>query len=235
MRDYAQDRLIAGSVLASLFLHAAITIVLVLAPATRRLEPMLERTIEVEILTSPPAPAPTSEQQPQPQPPASTAREVEPQPAPQSAPPPETEITGPRAGPEAVPAMMHPTHMLSEKILADPRSRKARETLPKLAPEERMEQLCSLEAMAQVEAWQKAFQPDSLVAYAMADTKVAGDTLFADGAAIHSKHQWYNLKFQCDLTSDHKKVTAFAFQVGDAIPTRDWESHDLPADSKHLD
>ncbi|MDH7794088.1 MULTISPECIES: DUF930 domain-containing protein [unclassified Beijerinckia] len=234
MRDYARDRLITGSILASLFLHAAIAIVLVLAPATRRLEPMLERTIEVEILASPPPPTPTSEPQPQPQP--SIAREAEPLPAPaQSAPPPATEATRPGPVPEAPLAMMRPTHMLSEKILADPRSRKARETLPKLESEERMVQLCSLEAMAQVEAWQKAFQPDSLVAYAMTDTKVAGDTLFADGAAFHSKHQWYNLKFQCDLTSDHKKVTAFAFHVGDAIPARDWESHDLPADGKHLD
>ncbi len=51
--------------------------------------------------------------------------------------------------------MIRPSYMLSDHILADPRSRKARATLPKLETEERMVQICSLEVTAQIEAWAK--------------------------------------------------------------------------------
>lgn len=131
--------------------------------------------------------------------------------------------------------MVKPSRMLSQKVLADPRSRKARQELATLAPDERIIQLCNVEAMAQVAAWSKELKPDRVVAYAMADPQILGAALTADGAALHSKHDWYRLRFQCDLTPDHQKVVAFQFLVGAPIPKKEWRDHSLPADSDSLD
>ncbi|TCQ15731.1 DUF930 domain-containing protein [Rhizobium sp. PP-CC-3G-465] len=133
------------------------------------------------------------------------------------------------------PAMVKPTRMLSEKVLDDPRSRKARKELAALAPADQIEQLCGLEAMAQVGAWSKELRPDRLVAYAMADPKMIGDAFSADGAALHSKKDWYALKFKCELTPDHKMVSAFEFLVGEPIPHEEWAEHSLPDESESLD
>lgn len=133
------------------------------------------------------------------------------------------------------PAMVEPSRMLSEEVLDDPRSRKARKELAALAPADQVEQLCGLEAMAQVGEWSKALRPDHVVAYAMADPKMVGNAFSADGAALHSKKDWYALKFKCELTPDHKKVAAFEFLVGDPIPKSDWGEHSLPDESGSLD
>lgn len=133
------------------------------------------------------------------------------------------------------PAMIKPSRMLSEKVLDDPRSRKARKELAALAPADQIEQLCGLEALAQVGEWSKELRPDRVVAYAMADPKMVGNAFSADGAALHSKKDWYALKFKCELTPDHKKVSAFEFLMGDPIPKKDWGEHSLPDESGSLD
>lgn len=119
--------------------------------------------------------------------------------------------------------------MLSGKTLADPRSREAREILAQLADDERMVQLCNMEAMDQIHHWRQDFRPDRLVAYAKADTKISGDILQAEGAAFRSEGRWYDLKFTCELAPDHATVAAFEFLVGDAVPTDEWEIYNLPA------
>lgn len=104
-----------------------------------------------------------------------------------------------------------------------------------LAPTDQIEQLCNLEAMAQVGVWSKDHRPDRVVAYAMADPKLSGNTFSADGAALHSKRDWFKLRFRCDLTPDHKKVAAFEFLMGEPIPRKEWEEHNLPNESGSLD
>ncbi|MFK0333789.1 DUF930 domain-containing protein [Rhizobium sp. NPDC090275] len=136
---------------------------------------------------------------------------------------------------DETPAMVKPSRMLSEEVLDDPRSRKARKELAALAPADQVEQLCGLEPMAQVGEWSKELRPDRVVAYAMADPKIVGNAFSADGAALHSKQDWYALKFKCELTLDHKKVAAFEFLMGDPIPKNDWGEHSLPDESESLD
>lgn len=133
------------------------------------------------------------------------------------------------------PAMVKPSSMLSEKVLDNPKSRNTRQILAALAPADQVEQLCGLEAMAQVGAWSKELLPDRVVAYAMADPKMVGNAFSADGAALHSKRDWYALKFKCELTPDHKKVAAFEFLVGEPIPKKDWDEHSLPDEDGSLD
>lgn len=124
--------------------------------------------------------------------------------------------------------MVTAKEFLSAKALADPRSQQAFAALKHLASDERITQLCNVEAMAQVHQWRSDFQPDSVVAYAMADTRLSGRTLEADGGALRSRHHWYNLKFRCEVTPDMNKVVAFQFALGKEIPETEWEAHSLP-------
>ncbi|WP_286161681.1 DUF930 domain-containing protein [Sinorhizobium sp. NFACC03] len=120
----------------------------------------------------------------------------------------------------------------SAAILADPRSRQALEGLSQLAVDEQIVQFCNLEAMEQVHRWRVEFKPDFLVAYAMADIRLAGTNLRADGAAFRSNDRWYNVKFNCEVAPDIKSVVAFEFQVGDEIPESEWEAHLLSTGAK---
>jgi hypothetical protein len=125
--------------------------------------------------------------------------------------------------------MIRPTAMLSAAVLADPKSRRAREKLRTFDPTERTVQLCNVEALEQVRAWQPAFRPELVVPYAVAELAIAGDAIHADGAAFFSAGAWYAMRFDCSLSADHESVVSFAFQVGDAIPRNAWEAHNLPA------
>ncbi len=222
-----KERSIPWDLAGALVLHAVICITLLMMPTVQRTPPIPERSIEVEIAVLPVPPATARTEPP--------LQKTDPIPDPAATPgAPDEKAAAPtlprdaRLRPES-PAMVKPTRMLSEKVLTDPRSWKPKKLLSRLMVDERVIQHCSVEAMAQVGAWKTAYQPDFLVAYAMADTKFSGNSLLADGAAFHSKQFWYNIRLKCDLAPNHKKVAAFEFLVGDAIPRRKWESHNLPA------
>jgi hypothetical protein len=119
--------------------------------------------------------------------------------------------------------------LFSDKVLADPRSRRAREALRGLAGSERNLQLCDLEALEQVRRAQPATAPDALAPYAMAAEKVSGNSVEVKGGAFRSKRKWYNIQFKCELDAGSGKVVSFAFLVGDAIPRDEWQEHNLVA------
>lgn len=125
-------------------------------------------------------------------------------------------------------AMIRPPVMLSAAALADPRNRQARRMLPQTEPTERSIQLCGIEAIEQVRAWNPSFQPERVVSYATADLAITGDAIRAGGAAILGAGAWYAMQFECGLSPDHGSVVSFAFHVGDAIPREQWEAHSLP-------
>jgi hypothetical protein len=195
--------------LASVVLHVAFAGLLL---AAARLQPPVspsQESVAVEILTPQEFEAATGrtdvapdESVPLPAPPAEAARPV---------------------------PMVRPNIMLSERTLADPRSRQARAALGQMTADERMVQLCDVEAMAQIAAWRKAYEPDRVVDQATAETRIDGVRVIADGAAFRSDRAWYGLKFRCELTADLTKVAAFEFSVGEAIPREDWEELGLAA------
>lgn len=185
--------------------------------------PPIETSVEVELVApealTPPVPA---------QAPAPPTAEVPspPQPAPTTTPP-ERPATPPVPPPAEPPAMITARTLHSESVLANPRSRGAREALKTLEASERVEQLCNLEAMSQIHAWKAEFEPDRVVAYAMASTKLTKSALEAEGAAFRSRKQWYGLHFRCEMAANGK-VAGFQFRVGEAIPRSEWAAHDLP-------
>lgn len=196
------------SLATSLAFHILLLATLFLLPKTPQPRLPPEEAIVVEMVASPPEPAPPVQELAVPE---------------KSPTPPEA----PAQAPAAAPSMIRATNLFSAKLLADPRNRQAREGLAQLAGSDRMEQLCNAEAMEQIHHWRKDFDPDRLVAYAMGDTRIDGDMFIADRAAFRSKHQWYNVKFRCGLTSDFKTVASFEFEIGDAIPRAEWEGHNL--------
>ncbi|MBD9651792.1 DUF930 domain-containing protein [Ensifer sp. ENS09] len=125
--------------------------------------------------------------------------------------------------------MVQAKRFFSAAILADSRSRQALEGLSQLTADERIVQLCNLEAMEQVHRWRVDFNPDLLVAYATSNILLTGRDLRADGAAFRSRGRWFNIKFGCAVAPDIKSVVRFEFQVGDEIPKSEWEAHFLPA------
>jgi hypothetical protein len=116
----------------------------------------------------------------------------------------------------------------SSKTLADPRSKEALIKLRQLAMDERITQLCNVEAMEQVHQWNAKFEPDLLVAYAMADTKLSGLILAANGGAFRSKGHWYNIRFKCEVAPDMERVVAFEFAVGEQVLENECENHFVP-------
>ena len=218
---------------ASLGFHVVIGLALLLAVAPRRQVAPLEDSVTVDVLT------------PQQFEAANTARFAETRAKPsvgRLSSEPSIESTVPDLTKSPVVQsrsqasdLIQASQLLSAKVLADPRSAKARKALQGLVPSERIVQLCNIEAMEQVHIWKVEFQPDFLVAYAMADTKLSGLSLQADGGAFRSKRRWYNIGFNCEVTPDRKEVVSFAFRVGDAIPKIQWEDHNLAADDGPAD
>lgn len=227
----AQQSFNGWSVVLSATLHCLLCAVILLLPSPSTISAVPEDSIDVEIVTSPPT---LSQQKPVPLPPAANeirATPTSPSTNPnQSAEPQRDAAVAPPDAPieNSETKFVKPSHMLSEAVLADRRSSQARQTLKQLAPADQVEQLCNLEAMAQVGAWSKELQPDRVVAYAMADPKLFGTDFVAEGAAVHSRRDWYRLQFKCKLNEDRQKVVAFEFLLGKTIPKEMWAEHNLP-------
>jgi hypothetical protein len=229
--------------LASLFGHAVVALLLTtLRPTPLPHDPAVASLAVELVAPSPPPPRSTppvvapADRPAVPVPAAAppAPRTTAPPPPPLPPPPPASAAAAPPTPPEA-PAMVRPTRLLSAAALDDPRSRAARRDLAAMAADERAIQLCGLEAMAQVAAWKASLSPDRIVAYATAEVVAAGDTLVADGAAIHGQGHWWRLGFRCELSPDRRRVAGFAFRVGDSIPRRDLERFGLPESGEALD
>ncbi len=221
-----------GGIAASLCFHLALLAALLTLARFDSLPSPQEDGITVELI------APDEIEPPVPQavPPAPTATPpaAPSPPAPVEQPAPTAPATVAQPGPGPVPApapeapaMITAQKLFSEGVLADPRSRQARQALAQLEGSERIEQLCNLEAMSQIHAWKADFEPDRVVAYAMGRTKLVRSALEAEGAAFRSRRQWYNLSYRCELASGGK-VASFQFQVGEPVPRALWAAHELP-------
>ncbi|UCI33627.1 DUF930 domain-containing protein [Mesorhizobium sp. B4-1-4] len=215
LRDEASPWGISTSVV----LHTLFAATLALLPLPKRPNRLEEERVSLDILTpeqfeasTRPPPAPSAPAMPKPR---------------AAAPPPPSNPAKPQ--PPSAPTMIRPTEMLSGKTLADPRSRQARADLATFASDERMVQLCDIEATDQIRRWRADFQPDRVVPYATAEEKITGTTIAANGAAFRSRKNWYNLKFKCQLAQDGESVIDFEFLVGDPVARDKWDELGLPA------
>lgn len=202
-----------GGVIVSALLHLLLVLALIALARPFRFDAPMEEVVDLQLVPAPPAETKPAIAETPLQPSASPA-----EPRQETAPTP--------AAPQQ-PAMQKATTMLSAGVLADPRSRQTREALPTLELGTRLEQICNLEAMAQVAKWDKTYRPDRVVAYAMANTKVKSGVITATGAALRSGGNWYNLTFNCGILPETEQVQSFEFALGKPIPREEWAEHGL--------
>jgi hypothetical protein len=100
-------------------------------------------------------------------------------------------------------------------------------SLQRLAPNERLEQLCDYTAMVHIRNDQRHFRPDRAVANAISDPQQKNHTIIAKGAAFRSRGKWYALSFACTAEPDHLKIESFHYTVGKEIPQAKWAAYGL--------
>jgi hypothetical protein len=218
------------SFLASLTMHLLVGTALLFVPLTRRHFAEPEEPVPVAIVVAAPPQAPPSRQAPTPVPDALPPGQPEDGKAGlHGADRPDARTAAPASlpspGAEAKDGLITARTMLSDGALANPRSRKARQQLRTFSADERVVQLCNIEAMEQVHAMQPALLPEAVSPYAFQDLKLHGGSVVADGAAFYSGQRWYGLRFACDVTAG--KVVSFAFRIGQPVPRPQWEEHNL--------
>ncbi|MEH3126161.1 MAG: DUF930 domain-containing protein [Agrobacterium cavarae] len=99
--------------------------------------------------------------------------------------------------------------------------------LNQLAPEERLEQRCDIEAMERIAKEQKGMKPDKVIAYAFGDPDVAKDSIKASGAVFRSGGEWYRLRYKCQVAPTTLGIRNFDYKVGDKVPESQWAKHYL--------
>ena len=99
--------------------------------------------------------------------------------------------------------------------------------LKALAPDERREQRCDIEAMNRIAKEEKGFRPDKVIAYTFADPVEKGDLVKAPGAVFRSRGDWYRLKYRCETADHGLAIQSFKFKVGAMVPREDWEKYYL--------
>lgn len=204
--------------LASLCLHGALIGLLLIGPNKARLEPPVPRSIAVQLISAADFAALQAPAEPPSEPAAPKA----------TAPTSQAAVPSPKAA--ASGAMIEATTLYSGALLAEPASAKLRAAMPTLDGSERAVQLCDIEAMEQIRRARPEFDPDMLVAYAMADTLVRDGALVADGAAFRSRREWYEVRFSCTVRADFSGVATFSFAIGSFIPHEQWDAHYLTAE-----
>ncbi len=220
---------------ASLVLHLAAFAALVLARPPRLPLDAAGDGISVEFVPATPAPAAERTMPPFPAPIAPSPVAASPSRATSDAP----AVGGPATPPVAAkppepPAsagtdeMIEAKRLLSAQVLADPRSRPAREALRRLVDDDRIRQLCGFEAMEQIRAADATARPEQVIADALAEATRSGASIEAPGAAVLVGGRWRRLAFRCEVTAGLDAVARFAFRLGPVITAAERRRHDLP-------
>lgn len=110
---------------------------------------------------------------------------------------------------------------------SDKRQKHLESMLKRLDPATRLEQVCDVEAMKQINRDHREFKIDRSVVSALAEPSVRGDTLIGKGAAFRSKGKWYRYAFTCQAAPDRLRVLSFEYKLGDEIPEAQWSQHGL--------
>lgn len=100
-------------------------------------------------------------------------------------------------------------------------------SLRRLAPTERLVQICDYTAMQRVRKDSHTYRPDRAVADATAQTHIFKNTVEAKGGAFRSRGKWYGIAYTCTASSDNMKVLSFNYKIGAEIPEAKWASYGL--------
>lgn len=95
--------------------------------------------------------------------------------------------------------------------------------LLKLDPEERAHQVCAAKGLEVVKGDKRLARVDRVMPDTFQRAKIVEGVLKAKGAAVRANSHWYKLTFDCTLSDDQLKVTAFTYEVGKEIPPEEWD------------
>jgi hypothetical protein len=209
----------AWGIAVSVAFHVVLLTLVLLGPDRGKPVPLPPPAIAVELMTAAQfAALTTPTQSPPPVAPAAAPAAASPEPG---APAP--------AAKSAPGATISATEFYAGSLLAEPESANLRAAMTTLDGSERLVQLCSIEAIEQIRHARPEYDPDTVVAYAMADMATRDGALIADGGAFRSRREWYGVKFTCLAAPDYSAVERFEFSVGSFIPHELWEEHYLTA------
>ncbi len=112
----------------------------------------------------------------------------------------------------------------SKDAISDPRVKQA---LGKLAPKDRIIQICGIEALEQVRRHKPGAFPDML---AREGGSVSATGLTVSDGAFRSQRKWYAIDFICKANAETMVIDAFSYNIGSAIPEAEWTRRQLPKD-----
>ena len=112
----------------------------------------------------------------------------------------------------------------SKDAMAAPRVKQA---LGKLAPKDRIIQICGIEALDQVRRHQPDAFPDML---AREGGSVSTTGLTVSDGAFRSRHRWYAIDFTCTVDAKTMAIDSFSYNIGSPIPEQEWNRRQLPRD-----
>ncbi len=95
--------------------------------------------------------------------------------------------------------------------------------LRKLDPEERAHQVCTVLGVDKVRKDKALPHADRIQSGALDSAKFTGTRVTTIGGAVRADHRWYRLSFDCTVTADQMKATAFTYKIGPEIPRNKWE------------
>jgi len=108
---------------------------------------------------------------------------------------------------------LEPTkHFYLSDMLRAPGLARVRDTLKSLPPERRLAETCEIEALGQ--AGHAGYNSDAIIANAFAPPVLSGQNYVASGGALRATGAWYRIAYDCTLSPDMSKVTAFSFHIG---------------------
>jgi hypothetical protein len=107
-----------------------------------------------------------------------------------------------------------------DAILSVPAMARAAEAIKKLPPEKRLSQTCNIEAIGQLGNAGKGYNPDALVADALAKPVMEGSSFNVLGGAFRSDGKWRAISYECTLSKDLTAVKSFSYRVGGDVTTQ---------------
>lgn len=118
---------------------------------------------------------------------------------------------------EEKPAKLPAAKSLLSSSLLSPAQR--RQMFGDLPPRRRIVNLCSTEALAQIQ--NAGFAARGMIPTSDTGRKISGSSIDATGGAFNVGGTWYDVSFQCDVDLDNYAVTEFRFKIGKAISPED--------------
>jgi Domain of Unknown Function (DUF930) len=95
--------------------------------------------------------------------------------------------------------------------------------LAQMDPEERAHQACMILGLDKVRKDRVFPHADRMQPGVLGRVNVEGNRVTGSGGAVRADHHWYRISYDCTVSKDRMKATAFTYKVGPEIPRKKWD------------